>query len=169
MIDRLRSLLDRPLEPGAVRAVVVLASGIFLGLGLLVVLAGAEPSITERSTSGTATHTAAAPPSPDPVDLGGLDRPHRDRLQDPQDRAGTGAAERAATLLRTHSALQHVPYRRGGISIFLVGARNGQAVLSVSATSESAARRGWIAFLDQYQDKGRAYVFHFHSRHGGHG
>jgi hypothetical protein len=170
MIDRLRSLLDQPLDPNAGRAVLALASAIILGFGLLVVLAGIEPSVSVRSADAPRTPAARSPKtSPAAIYLGGPDHPHRHRPQDPQDRPETGAARRATAALRAHRALQHVPYQDGGFLISLAGARNGEAVLTVTAASKAAGRRRWHAVLRKYQDEGRAYIVHFRGRGGAHG
>lgn len=161
MIDRFRSLLDRPLDPSAARAVLVLASAIFLGFAAVVVLAAGEPGPAVQSRPAKATHTEQVPstaPRPTP----GASRPEsrRDRparRQDPQDRHGSKAARRAGRELRAHRALQHVPFRRGALRIDLVGAERGHAVLRVSAPNLEAARRGWRAFLLRYSDSGTSY------------
>ena len=158
MVDRLRALLDRPLDPSGARAILALASAILLGLAALFVLAGSEP---ERPTS-----RAARPPAPSspalvvPVEVEGEAAGHRPptRRQDPQDIEGSAAARRAARALRSHQALQHVPYTQGGVTIALVGARGSRAVLRVSAPTVPGARRGWRRFLRRYRDSGRAYV-----------
>jgi hypothetical protein len=159
MIDRLRFLLDRPLDPLAARAVVVFATAILLGFGVLFVLAGesgrsavpgrqAVPTQPQAARSFGAAPAEASPPAP---------RVSRHRRQDPQDEKGSAAGKRAAKALRSHRALQHVPYRHGYLSVRLVGARGGRAVLAVSAPTISAARRGWRGFLRRYRDGDRAY------------
>lgn len=168
MIDRLRFLLDRPLDPLVARAVVVFASAILLGFAALYVLAAREPAPSpappDRQAvlppSGEpfgAARAQAAPPAPPAA---------RPRRQDPQDETGSPAARRAAKTLASHRALQHVPYRYAHLSIRLVGARGGRAVLAVSAPTISAARRGWQGFLRRYSDTGRAYL-PFFTAHGG--
>ena len=96
-------------------------------------------------------------------------RPSSRRQQDPQDERGSAASPRAARALQSHRALQHVPYRDGGLTVALVGARGSQAVLRVSAPTVAAARRGWHRFLRRYRDSGRAYVpiFKAVARHSG--
>jgi hypothetical protein len=161
MVDRLRAYLDRLLDPNAARAAVVLAAAIFAGVAALVVLgrAGEAPSaLPPRAAMQRSRPTE--PPSPV-----GLDAPRSapppGRRQDPQDEAGSAAARSAARELSSHRALQHVPYRRGALSIEIVGAERGHAVLRVSAPSIAAAREGWRQFLRRYRDRGDAYRVHF--------
>ena len=157
MADRLRAFLDRPLDPSAARAILAFASAILLGLAALFVLSGSEPEPISR---------AARPPAPSspalvvPVEVEGEATGHRPptQRQDPQDIEGSAAARRAARALRSHQALQHVPYTQGGVTIALVGARGSRAVLRVSAPTVPGARRGWRRFLRRYRDSGRAYV-----------
>jgi hypothetical protein len=162
MIDRLRFLLDHPLDPLAARAVVVFASAILLGFACLYVLGAQEPG-----RSAAPERQIVLPP---PGGSFGSNRPQavpsephasRRHRQDPQDEAGSPAATRAAKTLRSHRALQHVPYRRGGLSIRLVGARGDRAVIAVSATTVSAARQGWRHFLQRNRDSGRSYIPRF--------
>jgi hypothetical protein len=167
MVDCLRALLDRPLDPSAARAILVLASAILLGLAALFALAASEP---DRPTSQEVRPAAASPSaSAAPVEAVG-DEAAEDRLpthrQDPQDREGSAAARRAAHALRSHRALQHVPYRDGGVTVALVGAKGSRAVLRVSASTVPAARRGWHQFLNRYRDSGRAYVPNFRATGG---
>jgi type IV secretory pathway VirB10-like protein len=162
MIDRLRFLLDRPLDPSVARAVVVFASAILLGFACLYVLGAQEPGrsaaperqIVSPPPGGSFGSDRARPVPPEPH----ASRPHR---QDPQDEAGSPAATRAAKTLNSHRALQHVPYRRGHLTVRLVGARGDRAVLAVSASTISAARRGWRGFLRRYRDSGRSYIPRF--------
>lgn len=161
MIDRLRFLLDRPLDPLAARAVVVFATAIVLGFGALVVLAASESSrsaatdqqgVAAQPRPGYSIGTLqveAAPPAP---------TVSRRRRQDPQDEKGSPASGRAAMALRSHRALQHVPYLHDRLSVRLIGARGGRAVLAVSAPTTSAARGGWRQFLQRYRDSGSSYV-----------
>jgi hypothetical protein len=155
MADRLRAFLDRPLDPSAARAIVAFASAILLGLAALFILAGSED---ERPISQEPRPAAAFPSAPAPPveEVEGEAAEHRP--QDPQDVEGSVAARRAARALRSHRALQHVPYRDGGVTIALAGARGSRAVLRVSAASIPAARRGWRRFLRRFRDSGRAYV-----------
>lgn len=165
MVDRLRTLLDRPLDPSAARAILIAASGIFLGLAALFILAGSEPrpSASGQGPPPTIGSVHALPKS----DAGGLLPGHRSPSphirQDPQDVAGSAAAKRAARALRSHRALQHLPYEVGEVVIVLAGARDSRAVLRVSAPTVSAARLGWRHFLRHYHDSGRAYLPVFHS------
>jgi hypothetical protein len=144
MVDRLRALLDRPLDPSAARAIVAFASAILLGLAALF-----RPA-------------ASSPPRPaapvERVEDEAVERHPSTRRQDPQDARGSAAARRAARALRSHRALQHVPYRAGGVAVALVGARGGRAVLRVSASTVREARRGWHRFLRRYRDTGRSYL-----------
>jgi hypothetical protein len=164
VIDRLRFLLDRPLDPAPARAVVVLATAVLVGFVAVFVL-------------GAASSDRPAPAGPEAVAA----QPHLGRSfgdveveaapaaplttrrpeQDPQDDKGSPAAGRAAKAMRSHRALQHVPYRSGRFSVDLIGAYGGRAVLAVSAPTISAARRGWRRFLRRYRDSGRSYVPHF--------
>jgi hypothetical protein len=159
MADRLRVLLDRPLDPSAARAILIFASAILVGFAGLFVLAANQP---DQSTSPGHPLGAAASPSPGaPIRVvegnwaDGQAVPHR---QDPQDVEGSAAAGRAARAIRSHRALQHVPYRDGELTIELIGARGSHAVLHVGASTVRAARRGWHRFLRRYRDSGRAYV-----------
>lgn len=159
MVDRLRALLDRPLDPAAARAVLVSASAILLGLAALFALAASEP---DRPRSQEVRPAAASPSAPAvPVeeveDEAAEHRPPTHR-QDPQDEKGSAAARRAARALRSHRALQHVPYRDGEVTVALTGARGSRAVLRVSAPTVAEARREWHWFLRRYRDSGRAYV-----------
>jgi hypothetical protein len=159
MVDRLRALLDRPLDPSAARAILALASAILLGLAALFVLAGGEP---DRPTSREDRPTAASPYVPaapvEEVEDEAAEHHPPTRRQDPQDEEGSAAARRAARALRSHRALQHVPYRDGEVTVALTGARGSRAVLRVSAPTVPEARRGWRRFLRRYRDSGRAYV-----------
>jgi hypothetical protein len=155
MVDRLRVFLDRPLDPSAARAILGLASAILLGLAALFALAGSEP---DRQASQEVRPAAASPAVPAAPVEEVEDEAAEQRPQDPQDVEGSAAARRAARALRSHRALQHVPYRDGGVTIALAGARGSRAVLRVSAATVSAARRGWRRFLRRYRDSGRAYA-----------
>lgn len=165
MADRLRALLDRPLDPGAARAVLAFASAILLGLAALFVLAASQ---ADQPTAPERPALAAPAPGPaDPIEVA-EDEPAAHLRQDPQDIAGSAAARRAARALRSHRALQHVPYRDGELRIALVGARGSRAVLHVTASTVTAARQGWRRFLARYGDSGKAYVPVFKAS-GGHG
>jgi hypothetical protein len=159
MIDQLRFLLDRHLDPLAARAVVVFATTILLGFAALFVLGLSE---SDRATAPREQVVSTRPqprPSLDPV-------PHR-RRQDPQDQKDSPAARRAARTLRSHRAFQHVPYQSGELIVVLVGTRGNRAELRVSASTAQAARQGWRQFLQRYRDSGRAYIPLFKSTSGG--
>lgn len=160
MADRLRALLDRPLDPSAARAILVLASAILVGFTAIFVLAASQPERPTSPERGSA-EAAAPPPASAPV----LEPPKSPRpaelRQDPQDVRGSAAARRAARALRAHRALQHVPYRRGNLAINLVGAEGHRAVLRVSAPTRAEGRRGWRAFLRRFRDRGEAYIVRF--------
>ncbi len=160
MADRLRALLDRPLDPSAARAILVLASAVLVGFTAIFVLAAGQP---ERRTSPERgpTEVASPPPASAPaLEPSGSPRPAELR-QDPQDVRGSAAARRAARALRSHRALQHIPYRRGNLAIHLVGADGHRAVLRVSAPTRAAGRHGWRAFLRRFRDRGEAYIVRF--------
>jgi hypothetical protein len=155
VVERLRALCGRPLDPAASRAVLVLASAAGTGFAIVAMLGGlgAQPTGGSPASSGKRpravaldTPVASSPSSGQVVD------------QDAQDRPGTSAHRRAAREVAAHRALQHVPYRDGAVSIALVGVLRGRAVLQVKAPTVGAARRGWREFLRRYDDPGRAYV-----------
>jgi hypothetical protein len=159
MVDRLRALLDRPLDPSAARAILVFASAILVGIAALFVLAAGEPDRQAATAEQPSIVSPPAPATPAGASEGGQSGPRPStRRQDPQDVKGSAAGRRAARALRSHRALQHVPYRDGQLAVALVGARGGRAVLRVSAPTVSEARRGWRRFLRRYSDSGRAYV-----------
>jgi hypothetical protein len=171
--ERLRKLLERPLDPRAGRAVIVLAAAIFAGLALLGMLAGTAPDRPGRSSGtrpapkpvGRPVEPKEAPrplPARPPAPLRHAGHPR----QDPQDRRGSAAARRAERELSAHRALQHVPYHRGGLAITLVGARGERAVLRVSAPTLATARQGWRRFLRRYHDDDSAYLPRFEVRGG---
>ena len=169
MVDRLRALLEEPLDPRAGRAVLMLASAILLGLASLFVLAAREPD--GAGPRGQAQAPVAAPSVPVAPPTGDVEQePTKSRpllrRQDPQDEKGSPAGRRAARALRSHRALHHVPYRRGELTVVLVGARGKRAVLRVSASTVRVARQGWQRFLRRYRDSGRAYVPFFKGRNG---
>jgi hypothetical protein len=158
MIDRLRALLDRPLDPSAARAILAFASAILVGIAGLFVL-GASEQDRQSSTAGRPASIASPPAFPTEAKGGERIEPRSStRRQDPQDVKGSTSARRAARALRSHRALQHVPYRDGQLAVVLAGARGGRAVLRVSAPTVREARRGWHRFLRRYRDSGRAYV-----------
>lgn len=169
MVDRLRALLEEPLDPRAGRAVFVLASAILLGVAALFVLADSEPDRPTSQDRPPSTNSVPAAPAKDGAGEPAGHRPLPRRRQDPQDVTGSAAAERAARALRSHRALQHVPYRDTGIRIALVGAQGSRAVLRVTASTVREARRGWHRFLRRYGDSGRAYVPVFDVSGGGNG
>lgn len=164
MVERLRALLERPLDPRLARAVVALAGAVTIGFAALGLLAGGEGgsgSLSSAHPSGAGRPATTLSPSPGfRSRRAGSSAPPR---QDPQDRLGDAAHRRAEHELATHRALQHVPYRRGGVAIDLVGARGERAVLAVRAPSLRMAHRGWRAFLNCYRDDGHAYIPVFRS------
>lgn len=166
MVDRLRVLLEEPLDPRVGRAVVAFASAILLGLAALFILAAREPDTSARTEAPSAAPASSdSPPASfyaPPVEEG---RPPHLR-QDPQDQKGSAAARRAARALASHRALQHVPYRSSGLKVELVGARGHRALLRVTADTAEAARAGWRRFLRRYRDSGRAYTPIFRGRNG---
>lgn len=156
MIERFRTFLDRPLDPAAGRAILALATATLVGFAAVFLLAGGEPHGVEPA-SVTSSPTIAAPDVDQlDFDAGGSDQAQLPE-QDPQDRPGSAAARRAARALRERRALQHVPYSLGAVSIVLVGADRGRAVLRVSAPTRAEARRGWHEFLDRFGDRGSSY------------
>ena len=168
MIDRLRALLDRPLDPSAARAILVFSSAILVGFAALFALAASEP---DQPPSPGHPSVAAAPPSPVVLTQAVEGNPAEDqaalRRQDPQDVEGSLAARRVDRALRSHRTIQHVPYRRGELAITLAGARGDRALLRVSAPNLPAARRGWRAFLHRFHDRGKAYIARFVTHGGG--
>jgi hypothetical protein len=159
MADRLRALLDRPLDPSAARAILVFASAILVGFAGLFVLAAGQ---SDRPPSSMHPSAATSPPSPvvptQAVERNSAEPRKASHRQDPQDIENSAAARRAARALRSHRALQHVPYRDGELRIDLVGARGGHAVLRVTAPSVRLGKHGWRRFLRRYRDSGRAYL-----------
>lgn len=167
MVERLRTLLERPLDPSVARAMLVLALAASIGFAAVALLAGIgdRPPPVADAGHGSSLHRAGAgdprvvaPPSS--AEVAGQDR---------QDRPGTAAHRRALGEVASHRALQHLPYRAGGVSIMLVGARRGRALLRVEAPTVGAARRGWRDFLRRFRDQGSAYVPRFEAGGGGHG
>lgn len=156
MIERFRAFLDRPLDPAAGRAILALATASLVGFAAVILLAGGEPRGVDHAQVTSAPTPAAADVDPLDLDAGGSARAQLPK-QDPQDRPGSAAARRAASALRERRALQHVPYSLGAVSIVLVGAHRGRAVLRVSAPTRAAARRAWRAFLDRFEDRGSSY------------
>ncbi|MGH2940076.1 MAG: hypothetical protein ACRDPE_18355 [Solirubrobacterales bacterium] len=151
MIERLRALIEGPVDPGVARA--LLASALAVGVGFAIVLALARVDHASRpASSPPARRRDTRRPAPGPLRL---------PPQDPQDRPGSAAHRRAARELAGHRALQHVPFTGAGASIDLVGAKGGRAVLRIEATSVAAGHRAWKAFLRRYHEPGDAYVPHF--------
>jgi hypothetical protein len=158
MVDRLRALLDHPLDPSAARAILVLASAILVVVAGLFVLAASE---SDSPVSGRKQAPSVAGSQSGPaisVEPGAVPEMHPSARQDPQDVPGSAAARRASRALRSHRALQYVPYRDDELAITLIGARGSRAVLRVTADTTRDARRGWHRFLRRYRDAGRAYV-----------
>lgn len=164
MPDRFRAFLDRPLDPRAARAVLVLALASFVGFAAVALVGLGTEDGRGSSTSAATPAPSSTPPA------GGSNGRSRATVprQDPQDRLGTAAAQAARGELRSHRALQHVPYRDDGVLIDLVGARHGRALLLVRGGDLTAARRGWQRFLDRYDDEGADYrpIFHSGGRDG---
>lgn len=167
MAERLRALLEHPLDPRLARAIVVLACGVTLGFAVIVVLA--RPAAEGPTADGTisspraSAHFSSSPAGAIPARR----RPEGATVrQDPQDRPGTAAHRRAAREIADHRALQHIPYRAGGVAIDLVGAHAGHAVLAVRATTRAEARRGWHLFLRRFDDAGTAYLPRFETTGG---
>ncbi len=171
-MDRLRVLLDRPLEPRVARAVLALAGCVTVGFGIVVALSGigGVPADSHTATTTAAHRPSAPPPSVDPAPREAppsaepASPPPVDGRQDPQDRRGTPAFHRAKQELRGHRALQHLPYRTGRVAITLVGADHGRAVLAVRAASVQKAKKGWRAFLRRFRDSGLAYEPRFEAK-----
>jgi hypothetical protein len=167
MADRLRALLDRPLDPSAARAILAFASAILVGFAALFVLAARE---SDQPTSPGHPSVAAPPPRPvvstQVVEGNPAEDQAAPRRQDPQDVERSRAARRADRALRSHRALQHVPYRSQGLTVDLVGAHGRRAVLRIKAATIQAARRGWRDFLRRYHDSGHAYPPTFQSKSG---
>lgn len=164
MIDRLRGYLDHPLDPRAGRALLAIAAAITIGFAAVVIMAARDHSGLAASRQGEDSRPRPTPPRSSAFQSGvdAAPPPRTYPRQDPQDEQGSVAARRAQAQLRTHRALQHVPYRHGGLTIELVGAQRGRAVVKASAPTISAARRGWRGFLRRYHDDGRAYEVRFH-------
>ena len=152
MIERLRALRDRPLDPELARTVTLVALSVALGLVVVAILAGVDGGPSR--TPVTARVHAAGPEARRSAGDGLADVP----AQDPQDRIGTAAHRRAARELAEHRALQHVPFTERGVSIELVGARGGRALLRVEAPTLRGGRRASRAFLARFHDPGTAYL-----------
>ena len=162
MTERLRALLDRPLDPAAARAALVLTLAIGIGFAIVVAFAGVDHGqVAKKGSVPPTLHRRSASPVP-----GSFPPAAELPPQDPQDRPGTVAHRRGARELAHHRALQHVPYRSGGVSIDLVGARRGLAVLAVRAPTRAAALRGWHSFLRRFDDPGTDYLPRFEGGRG---
>ncbi len=169
MIVRLRTLRDRPLDPGIARALVVLAGAVCVGFAVLVGLGQLTPLASAPTRPVSPRPSAVRPASIARPSAGGASAPARvprtyRPAQDPQDRPGTSAAARARHELTSHRALQHLPWNRAGLSVEMVGARAGKAVLEVRADTIAEARRGYRRFLRRLDDPGRAYLPEFRRR-----
>jgi hypothetical protein len=160
MVDRLRNLAERPLDRRVARAVLILGLAVSVGVGLLVGLAAVEGGDGSGAggTRGAVNQMRSRIESPAAVPTKAPPRPPE---QDPQDRRGSAARRRATAELGSHRALQHVPYRHGGLSIVLAGAQGSRAVLRVTAPTSVAARTGWRDFLRRFHDRGSAYLPRF--------
>jgi hypothetical protein len=161
MAERLRTLLERPLEPSVARAMLVLALAVSTGFAAIALLGrvGDRPAVqagADRDSSIPRIHPGRLRPA-FPATVAELAR------QDGQDRPGTVAHRRALEEVARHRALQHVPYRVGGVTIRLLGAKGHKAVLDVGGRNLAAAHRGWDGFLRRYQDDGRSYLPRFHA------
>jgi hypothetical protein len=173
VIDLIRNLLDRPLDPRLARAVVLLAIAITFSFAILIafgVIAGSVPSDAEDR--GKILRAPSAPPAQQAGALGdarmGEAAPVRPPVprrpqQDPQDRPGSKDYRRARKVLRQHRALQHLPFERGKVAIVLAGADHGRALVRVTDTTIAGAKRAWRAFLARFRDDGRSYRANFHA------
>jgi hypothetical protein len=169
--ERLRALLERPLDPTLARAVVLLALAASTGFAVLVLLGAVGRDAPHPSTSPVAG--ADRPSSPaipvGPRSTSGENAPaegrgHRVAGQDRQDHPGTEAHRRALRESARHRALQHVPYRQGAVAITLVGARGPRAILSIDAPTVALGRRSYHRFLHRFGDPGAAYLPRFADR-----
>jgi hypothetical protein len=174
VIDLIRGLLDRPLDPRHARAIVVIASCLTLAFAALVgfgVISGSRPTTHQGAERSGALAAPTAPPivaiggSPG-ADGEGPDRPaaRPEDHQDPQDRRGSSAYRRASRTLREHRALQHLPFHRRGLSITLTGADHARAIVRVVAATVPEAKRRWRGFLRRFGDDGRSYAPRFSAR-----
>jgi hypothetical protein len=174
VIDLIRGLLDRPLDPRHARAIIAVASCLTLAFAGLVgfgVISGSRPTAHE---GGEGTSDLAAPTAPPIAAIegspGGSDEsPGRtgarppESHQDPQDRRGSSAYRRT---LREHRALQHLPFHGRGLSITLTGADQGRAIVRVAAATVPEAERRWRGFLRRLGDRGDSYLPRFQARGG---
>lgn len=135
----------------------VLATAVSLGFAGLVVLADAtEDSGPSPIVDLGGVQTHAVSPSESLAALPSATQ-NAPRHQDPQDDPRSAAGRRAADAFDKHRALQHVPYRQGAVTITLVGAKKGQALLLVRGATLANAHRGWRRFLRRYGDPGSSY------------
>ena len=165
MVRRLRALLEAPHDPAVAQAVVVLACVVTVCL-LVVIGVGADSRSSGGSSAATPEAASLRPEGETATERRPAPTRRSEPVQDPQDRPGTAAARRARRELASHRALQHVPYRRGGVGITLIGVRGARAVLRVEALSVRAGHRAWWAFLRRYGDDGRSYLPVFRVRGG---
>ncbi|MBS1863146.1 MAG: hypothetical protein JSS68_15715 [Actinobacteria bacterium] len=164
MVERLRALLERPLDPSVARSMLVLALAVGIGFAAVALIGGVGDRPDDvRPLQRDAWVGASAP------DHAPSTSPPRSRQivgQDAQDRPGTKAHRRAVREVDGHRALQHVPWRRGRVSVELVGAVGGRAALAVRGPDVRAARRGWTRFLGRYHDDGSSYLPRFRATKG---
>jgi hypothetical protein len=169
-VTRLRALAERPLDPATGRVVALLGGLVcvgfatLVGLGLLGPGGSTTPRPEERPRVAAVSAAETSAPTA-PIDQGTTRSSHRP-AQDPQDRPGTAAARRAHHELATRRALQHLPWRRGALTIRLIGASGPKAILAIDAPSLAAARRGYRTFLRAFDDRGLAYRPLFRTRGG---
>jgi hypothetical protein len=173
VIELIRSLLDRPLDPRHARAIVAVASCLTLGFAVLVafgVIGGSRPSTTATSSATGPRPTAPPPDSVDRPPRRPAREPersttaHPDRRQDPQDRRGSAAYRRARRAVRDNRALQLLPFRRRGLSITLAGAGRSRAVIEIVAATVAEARHRWRGFLKRVDDNGSSYEVRFRAK-----
>jgi hypothetical protein len=137
----------------------VLALAASIGFAAVALLGGLgdRPGAVAQVDQGVSPRQGEAGHSPAVAPVSSAEVARQDR----QDRRGSAVHRRALAEVAAHRALQHVPYRSGGVSIELVGARWGRALLRVEAPTVGAARRSWRAFLRRFHDPGAAYVVRF--------
>jgi hypothetical protein len=171
VIDPIRRILDRPLAPAQARAVLALAACVTFGFATLVCLGEVSGSTPGDSGPGPRSKAPTEPPpapptKPSSAPAGSTVAPSESTLpeQDPQDRPGTLAYRRARRELREHRALQRLPFRGRGLSITLVGADHGRALIRIVAATIVKAKRGWRQFLRRWSDHGSAYEPRFAAR-----
>lgn len=164
MVERLRELADRPLDRGVAGAILILGLGVTIGVSLLVglVTIGGEAE-SSRGGAGSAVGNPAPPVVPETARVPTAN-PVPAPEQDPQDRPGSVARSRAVAELRSHRALQHVPWRHGGVVIELAGASGSRAILRVVGPDLAIARRRYSSFLRRFGDRGHAYLPSFRAR-----